>query len=191
MDRDLEPEIVVYMGGCCGDLVTALIDPTDSGLDQNHGTVKLTPDRQRLKKPYLFANNIEKKQYINDIALRYQSLPSHDIDYHVFSKHRFTGIAVSDADTASWAAERFRDVHRPEVWHSVQKSCNIQSVDHYAEQLLHYGRMIRELTTNVIDVRDIRQGHAVSLLENMLGRDLDPVALDFYHDWLSCASSSI
>lgn len=188
MESDLDTTLVVYMGGCCGDLVTALIDHTNVGLYVAFRTIRLSPQRQRLKKPHEFVDNHAKDNYLSDISRTYKSVPSHDIEYHACRKHSFVGIAVTDASTALWAAHRFRNVHRPAVWHSVMQACGIQHVEQYAQLLLDYGSMICNRTDHLIDVGAIRHGELLPQLELILGRDLDQAARNCYRNWLDMQS---
>lgn len=176
------------MGGCCGDLVTALIDHTDVALNSTFRTVKLTKHRQRLKKHYEFADDQEKDNYLIDISRTYKSVPSHDIDYHVSRQHGFIGITVTDPSTALWAAKRFHDVHRPKVWHSVTRTCGIQHVEEYAQQLLDYSLWLGSRTDLLVDVKTVRQGTLLPQLESLLGRKLDNKAYTCYRNWLDMQS---
>ena len=172
-------KIVCYTGGTCGDLLSALIDPTDVELE--YGAVSHVMTRQRLKKPHAFANNEEKDQYLATMALRYQSIPSHDLDYHVSRNHRFIAITVQDFSVALWAAERFRKMHRPQVWQEMQSKCGANTIDDYAHMLIHYSNMVANLTADIVKLEDILSGQAI----NSLGKlDIDSPYKDLYQDWL-------
>ena len=80
-------DIVCYTGGSCGDLITALID--GKGAHFRNKAVMFEQDRLRFKKPHTFANDEEKDQYLNEIANKYRSIPSHDLQYHIKSGHDF------------------------------------------------------------------------------------------------------
>lgn len=188
MDSNLDITIVVYMGGCCGDLVTALIDHNDVDLNIAFRTVRLSEQRQRLKKHYEFVDDQEKDSYLNNISRTYNSVPSHDIDYHVSRKHKFIGITVTDPSTALWAAKRFRDAHRPRVWQGVVQACGIQHVEDYAQLLLDYSLMLSSCTDLLVDVKTVRQGTLLPQLESLLERNLDNKAHNCYRDWLDMQS---
>lgn len=191
MDGDLDTTIVVYMGGCCGDLVTALLDHTNVGLNISARTIKLTEDRQRLKKPYKFVDDREKDSYLKTISCSYKSVPSHDIDYHVSRQHSFIGITVTDPSTALWAATRFRDAHRPEVWHNITQTCGIQHVEEYAQLLLDYSSMLSSRTDFLVDVKTIRQGALLPQLELLMARNVGHKAHNCYRNWLDMQSGMI
>ena len=99
--------IVCYTGGTCGDLISAMIDYHDATFTV-FKTVKHADRRQRLKKPHLFTTTEEKNQYLVEVAQQYNSIPSHDLDYHVQQQHKFISIIVEDATVAQWAANRFK-----------------------------------------------------------------------------------
>lgn len=188
MESDLDTTIVVYMGGSCGDLVTAMIDHNDVGFNFGFDTVKLTPQRQRLKKPHEFVDDQDKDNYLESISRTYKSVPSHDIEYHTRRRHSFVGITVTDPSTALWAAQRFRYAHRPRVWQSMAEACGITHVEQYAQLLLDYGSMIRNRTDRLVDVKAIRQGELLPHLERALNRKLDSTAQQCYRNWLDMQS---
>lgn len=171
------------MGGACGDLITSMIDLQDSRLDVQSRTIKMPLHRQQLKKPHVFPDDLDKDRYLDSMALLYSSVPSHDIDYHVMRGHRFVGIRVQDLNMALWAAQRFRDVHRPEVWRSVTHHCNITSVAQYAQLMLDHGRMIGQHTVELLELEDIVSGRVVPALEHIIGRKLAADAVNYYSAW--------
>lgn len=183
MAGDLKILPVVYMGGTCGDLITAMIDMRDVTFDAVFPKIKMPMDRQRLKKPHTFSDDTEKDKYLNDIAMIYTSISSHDIDYHVRRKHRFVGIRVRDSNTAIWAAKRFQNVHRPQVWQSVSRACNIDTVEQYAQLMIDYGNMISQHTSSILELEDIVSGQVVSILENIIGCRLGRDAVNCYCNW--------
>lgn len=172
--------IVCYAGGTAGDLVCAMIDPTDASLENNF--VRHSPDRTRLKKPHLFESDLAKHLYIQSLFSRYTSLPSHDLDYHSRHAHDFITVAVKDTTTARWAAERFKTLHRPVVWQELQQSCGARSTDHYAQILIDYSSMIASKTTKVLMLERILSGHAVEDLSSLVQQEVDR---DLYDRWLA------
>ena len=182
LERDID--IVVYMGGCCGDLACALIDPTQASFNTLAGSVILPPERQRLKKHFLFPNDQHKDNYLEKMSMMYDSVPSHDLDYHVRREHRFIGILVRDHTTALWAATRFKHIHRPSVWESVQKSHSIYNVKQYAQMMLDYSNLLFDCTDIVVDLKDIVQGRALTVMSELTGHTFDIHAEDFYNNWL-------
>lgn len=169
-------KIICYTGGACGDVVTALFDSNGTSFKDN--TVMVDADRSRLKKPHEFANDQDKDQYIIDIAAKYQSIPSHDLAYHVCRQHEFIGITVQDWDTALWAAQRFKDLHRPHVWEEMSAACGAQTVEEYAQMMIDFSNLIAQHTDKIVTLESIRSGTALSntILQN--------TNKDFYQHWL-------
>jgi hypothetical protein len=174
---------VVYMGGCCGDLITGMLDLRDVGFDIAGSKMRMPLERQRLKQPYTFASDQEKDHYLQHISLEYTSVPSHDLEYHVSRAHWFLGIRVQDPDIARWAAQRFQQTHRPQVWHSVKKAWNIDNTEQYAQLLLDWSSKISAATPNILDLEDIVSGHIVPVLEHHIGRELERHAVNCYRNW--------
>lgn len=160
-------EIVCYAGGTCGDIITALIDPTESIIN-NNGTVKLPLDRSNLKKPHLFASDQDKLDYIARAGLLYNSIPSHDVEFHVRQSHNFIGIVIEHVDTAMWAATRFKLFHRPHVWEEMQRACGATTIEDYAEILMHMTRVIKQHTDRIITLESIRSGDAVNQIQKLV-----------------------
>lgn len=176
--------IVCYTGGTCGDLVTAVIDPTGAELNHDLKTVMHLAQRAKLKKPHLFASTEEKVCYINEVKSQYQSISSHDLDFHVSQRHSFISITVQDPSTALWAAERFKNCHRPQVWEEMQKFCGATSVKDYADILIHYSNMVTDHTTKLIQLEDIVQGKLTSVIEDIIEIPVSESGKAFYQSWL-------
>ena len=177
-------EIVCYMGGTCGDLITALIDRKDVTFNINKKTITHNPERTQLKKSNLFDSNLAKDQYIQDIGLRYGSIPSHDIQYHISRQHPFIGITVDDYDVALWAATRFKNIHRPHVWKEMQQVCCANSVEDYAQMMIAYSELIKLHTTRTVTLESIKNGYVVGHLEKILNITVDTGTNSLYTNWL-------
>lgn len=175
--------IVCYTGGTCGDLITALIDSTDAQI--KNGAVIHLAGRSRLKKFHLFNSTEEKNSYLTDIFQQYNSIPSHDLDYHVRQQHNFVSIVVNSFKTAQWAAKRFKSLHRPHVWEEMAKTCGAESVDDYGQLLLHYSAMVKKLTAHTLSLEKILNGYIVDDLENIIGQQLSNDSKLFYQLWLT------
>lgn len=172
-------EIICYTGGTCGDLITALIDSKDTSLYNN--AVAHTDSRSKLKKPHLFSNDKDKDDYIVEISKIYLSIPSHDLNYHIEKKHDFIGITVENLEVAHWAASRFKNLHRKEVWESMNKFCDAVTVDNYAKVLIDYSRMVVQHTNKIIKLEDIINKLAIQKLTEMGFKTCDE---KFYYNWL-------
>lgn len=172
--------VICFAGGTCGDLITALIDPT--GIEVKGSRIWLSEDRCRLKKPHLFPDRESKNLYLEQMTLIYKSLPSHDFDYHKGQK--FIGITVEDFGTAHQAATRFKNLHRPHVWQEMQNLCGAKTVEDYAQILIDFSRLIKSHAHLVIGLEDIVSGRAIEVLSN-LGIVTDNRAKSLYQHWLS------
>lgn len=179
--RDLK--IVCYTGGTCGDLITAMIDHRDATF--YFKAVMHDKQRQQLKKPLSFANDEEKDVYLQQISGQYNSIPSHDLDYHVKRKHQFISITVEDPKAALWAANRFKRLHKPHVWQEMQQACGSTTVEEYAEILRHYSNMVKQHTDKIIPLESIQQGSAIKELESVLSIQINQSGQTLYHNWLN------
>lgn len=175
--------IVCYMGGMCGDLLTALIDSTNMSFV--NGSVKLQNERSKLKKPHLFKTDDEKDLYISNVSKIFKSIPSHDLKYHVLRKHKFISIVVNDRRYSDWAATRFKNLHRPEVWHEMTKFSNCATVEQYSQMMLDYSNMIKkeEYSSKIINLEDILGGRLVEVLK-MHQTNLTNECESIYNSWL-------
>ena len=174
--------IVCYTGGTCGDLLSAMIDPRGAEI-QDSGSVFHAVSRTRLKKPHLFASDLDKDQYITSFA-GYHSISSHDTEYHIRRGHAFVSVGIQRLDTAIWAAQRFRDLHRPQVWQEMTARCGAETLEQYAQIMMDYSSMVANHTQDIVKLESIVQGTAVTELQDILGRPLQPDSVEFYHSWL-------
>jgi hypothetical protein len=168
--------IICYTGGTCGDVITALFDST--GTSYRGNTVMIDADRSRLKKPHEFANDTDKDQYLAEMSTKYRSIPSHDLAYHTNRQHEFIGITVRDQAVALWAAQRFKDLHRPHVWAEMTAACGAHTVEDYAQMMLHFSNLIVQHTNKIVTLESIREGTA---LQNPI---LENTNNNFYNIWL-------
>jgi hypothetical protein len=172
--------IVCYAGGTCGDLISAMLDARQCQICAN-GSVQLPRDRCRLKKPHEFTDNQAKLSYINRCVGYYNSIASHDAAFHQDQAHEFLAVTVNSMKNALWAAQRFRDLHRPHVWQEMQNLCGARTVNDYAEILQHFSRMVAQTCKWHIDLSDIVLGQAVARLQDQK-LDCDQT---FYDQWLN------
>ena len=168
-------DIVCYTGGTCGDLITALID--SQGAYFQNKAVMFKQDRLRLKKPHMFANDDEKDQYLNEITNTYRSIPSHDIQYHINRGHDFIGITVQDLNVAKWAANRFKELHRPHVWAEMTAVCGVTTVEGYAQTMINFSNLVIQHTDKIITLESIKAG---TVLQNQL---LSTGSKNLYQNW--------
>lgn len=176
---------VVYMGGTCGDLLASLLDWSGCSINPTTLAMQMPKDRQRLKKPHLFADDRERDQYVTDMGYKYKSLPSHDLSYHQRRQHDFISITVDAFPHALWAAKRFQSVHRPEVWKEVQQIHKINSIDDYANMILDYSSMIKKAATITVTLDSILSGQAIDRLEDLGFAVSEDVKQLHYPQWLN------
>lgn len=178
-------KIVCYAGGTCGDLIASIIDPQDAVLNLSNGTVSLPQQRTRLKKPHTFESESDKDQYIQSLSDTITSISSHDLDYHLSRQHEIIGITVQHFDIALWAAQRFKQLHRPHVWQEMQARCGASTVEHYAQTLIDYSNMLGKKTNKTIALEDVISSQAITALKNVLDIEVGPAAEDLYQSWMN------
>jgi hypothetical protein len=171
--------IICYTGGTCGDIITGIIDARD--IDFNGSSMETAPNRSRLKKPHTFADDFEKNAYVDSMKSLYNSLPSHDLEYHVRQGHDFISITVEDFNVALWAAERFKSLHKPYVWEEMQKFCGANTVEDYAQVLIDFSSMVKTHTDKILKLERIISGHAVEDLLQWVPDINDDI---LYQQWL-------
>ena len=152
--------IVCYTGGACGDMISAILDPTGTRFNN---TAMIIDDvyRTRLKKPHLFQSDLEKDQYLIEIEKKYKSIPSHDLDYHIRKKHNFIGITVQDKTVALWAATRFKRLHGAHVWEEMNTVCGVGTVEGYAQIMIDFSDLIKQHTDRIVSLESILAGIAL------------------------------
>jgi hypothetical protein len=160
--------IVCFTGGTAGDIISRIIDPAELSLD-----------RQRLKKPHLFSSSEEKDQYIKNSI--WNSLPSHDFEYHQARQHGILGIRCRDMQSAMWAANRFKATHRPHVWEEMSRASGATNIEQYAQMIIDFGNMIANYTNNVLYLDRIVAGHAIADLTDF---NIQTPGKDLYTEWL-------
>lgn len=168
-------EIICYAGGTCGDLITALID--SKGAYFQNKAVMFEQDRLRFKKPHTFADDTEKDQYLNAITNKYQSIPSHDLQYHSQRGHDFIGITVQNTSVANWAANRFKELHRPHVWAEMAAVCGVNTVEDYAQTMIDFSNLVIQHTDRIITLESIKDG---TVLHNPI---LKNAGKNLYQNW--------
>jgi hypothetical protein len=172
-------DIICFMGGACGDIVVASLDPTDTQINGNRISMPL--HRQLLKKPHLYRTSEDKDVYLDFIGRHYRSVPSHNTEYHIEQKHNFYSITVDDMSVAQWAAQRFKDLHQPKVWDEMTRVINCNSVEDYANFLKNYSGVVKG-KANIIRLEDIIGGNLANYIE------VDQNGKDMYYNWLNTQS---
>lgn len=176
--------VICYTGGTCGDLVTAVIDTKGCSLANNKSAVCIDRKRSAFKKPHLFVNDIEKKQRINKMKLKYRSIPSHDSEYHLLSNDSIIGIVTCDKDVAFWASNRFKDLHSNSVWTEMTNYCNAFDITEYSQVIIDFSKMLQTNNSNNLYLEDILSGNLLKRLNEMNIVTCEN-GEEFYFNWLS------
>lgn len=175
--------VVCYLGGTCGDLVTAMFDPSKASLNEN--SVSLVPEVTQLKKPHLFSSDSDKDQYLLDVN-QYKCIASHDTAYHMSKKHEFISIVSDDMNVNTWAADRFKNLHRPHVWEEMSRYSGACTVPEYAQLIVDYSHLVRGYTKQLITLSDIVNGNLIDVIKQWT--DVTDDAKDLYAQWLSAGN---
>lgn len=173
-------ELILYMGGCCGDIITGLIDT--KGISIESGKCVILEQRERLKRSFSFENDTQKDEYIKDASVYWKSLPSHDAEYHIQNNHKYLGVVCSDRNTALWAATRFRGFYSDTVWNRMSEVSGAKTIEDYAQSIMDFSYWIKTKASSTIELLDIVHGNAIDKLK--LLTELDSSANIMYTQWL-------
>ena len=170
-------DIVAYTGGSCGEMVTAVIDPT--GYHFNGRYLELLKyDRSKLKnREWDFSlSNIDRDNVINELALKYKSLPSHKIDYHVLRKHDVIFIDSTEPGIDEWVFNRLHDIHGKNEWLNLEKDKEV-----FFNNLQENQQVMLSIAKRVIKLRDILEGKLIDVLKTYVSTPLNE---SLYYTWL-------
>lgn len=176
--------LVVYMGGCCGDLVSSIIDWGYSDIHFTEKRMIMSPERERLKQFHEFKDDDEKDKYIKTISKIYKSIPSHDLNYHERKNHSFIGIVSEDKKIAHWASMRFKNCHTSEMWNRILQSYNIKTTEDYAKLIIDYSDMLKTKTKNILFLERIISGKLIDDLSKIIDKNFEKIDHSRYHQWL-------
>jgi hypothetical protein len=88
---------------------------------------------------------------------------------------------VQDFTIAMWAADRFRNLHRPHVWQEMQSKCGASTIEEYAQMLIDYSNMVVHNTDCIVKLEDIRNGQAIDALKKL---GINNPRKNLYLNWL-------
>jgi len=171
-------DIICYAGGMCGDLVTSVIDSTDSML--SNARIYTIMDRSKLKSNLFLHTEEDQLKYIKEMETRYLSIPSHSIDLHVKYKHSFITVYTENYDLALWCATRFKNLHTHDVWSTLTNGDG--SVESYATTIIQSCKYSQAHTDKIIMLEDILSGNLLSTLSKYVKTPLNE---KLYQEWLS------
>ncbi len=126
----------------------------------------------------------EKNQYLQTVAQQYKSISSHDLDYHIQKQHKFVTIEILNWDTAVWAANRFKQLHRPHVWEEMQKACGASTVESYAQAIMDSAQLSKRYADFAVTLESIRHGTVDKDLK-LHGFEVSQSAKELYQSWLN------
>lgn len=170
--------VVSYMGGCCGDLVSALIDPTSAKF--TGANILLSKHREFFKLHPEDSVEVKNAAYA-EMSQHYLSAPSHQLGYHLDQGHPVMGIAVQDRTLALWAAHRFRSLHLPRVWDKVCTNMNISSEKEYADALISFSDKLLLHNQPSIDLENVVDGTLMVVLRD---HGIESPESGIYQEWL-------
>jgi hypothetical protein len=172
--------IVCFMGGTAGDLVTALLD--SSGVIVSPFSAEVPAMRTQLKKPHLFRSNDEKDILV---AIANTSISSHDYAYHLDRQHKILCVVVTDLESALWAATRFKELHRDHVWAEMSAKCGATTITEYAQMYIDFSIAVKENPNAlIIDLKDLLSGNLLNCIKE-LNIPLADNAAELYNIWLN------
>lgn len=165
--------IILYQGGGCGNMVSAVIDATGS-LFMSTGHVIFDSNRRTLQQTFYedHIEDIDRDKILETSTCK--SIHSHSFDYHIRRKHDFIFIDCDDPKYIQWVCDRFNKIH--EVLHKNTPELNltpsyIKSIS--AKVLPH--------TTKVIPIADILEGRLLDTLSKYVDT---PLNSEIYYKWL-------
>ena len=170
------------MGGTYGDLVSGLIN---ENIKVNDVKKIAVPDAEasRLKKPHLFSSDYEKNQYLEEAAQKFNSISSHDADYHIRNNHKFLAIVVDNYDSALRCAHRFKVSHRDVVWNEMITKCGANSVEDYANAILNFSHMIKNHATWVVSTTEIENEEILLRIQEIQNVPIQSQVYQMYKQW--------
>lgn len=168
--------IVSFAGGLAGDLVSAVIDSTDCFLLPN-GKVNMFTYRKKLKQGATLTEEY-KDEFVSTVSTIYQSIPSHDWEYHLQKKHTTLSIDVKDPELYKFAAKRFISLNQPGL---VNKLFGINSIEEFVPILTDITKKHIAISSHVIYFDDIINGKLIEKLELITSTELNT---EFYNEWL-------
>jgi hypothetical protein len=176
--------IVCFAGGTSGDLVVSVLDPKNCDYNPSQGKVKISKDRSVMKKFWQFTNTKQKKDAIKNGFENYDSLPSHDVDFHIdHGQDKVIGITCFDKDLRDRSATRFKNLHSNQVWDSLTKVSKTETIEQYSDDILQISRKLERAFTT-IDLKEIIKGNLISRLTEM-EYTISDESLEIYKKWMA------
>jgi hypothetical protein len=165
--------IILYQGGGCGNMVSAVIDSTGS-LFLSTGHIVFDSKRRTLQQSF-YVNQLtdEDRDRIIENST-FKSIHSHLFDYHITRKHDFIFINCDDSKYINWVCDRFNHIH--EVRNKNQSDAKITP-----EYIKEVTAKVIPHTNKIIPISDILEGRLIDTLSKYVDTTLD---VDLYNKWL-------
>ena len=159
--------IITAIPGACSDIVSSVIDPTDSYLSPKGHVIFLHPDRKVLKYPDINTLNISKMLEVSN--QRYNSISSQysKIINQQDSVNQYINVDVTDDYSLDWCVARLKILF-PKIVIERNKLKN--------EIICH-----RDYADQTINLRDVLSGNLITVLSKHVPTILNE---ELYHKWL-------
>jgi hypothetical protein len=167
-------DIVVYVPGSCGEMITAVID--DTGYSYNGLLCNLIEyERSKLKNPEWdkILTDEDRDNVIQELSLKYKSLTSHKFQYHVDRQHDVIFIDASEDNLIEWSNNRLYQLYGNALWINPDKQINLARAHKAHELMLSSAKRI-------IKLRDILEGRLIDVLKQYVSTPLNE---DLYYRW--------
>jgi hypothetical protein len=70
----------------------------------------------------------------------------------------------------------------------MQSNCGANTIEDYAQMLIHYSNMVVNHTENIVKLEDILAGQAIDSLEKL---GIDNLDKNLYQTWLALQNSTV
>jgi hypothetical protein len=165
--------IILYQGGGCGNMVSAVIDSTGSLLLPT-GHIVFDSKRRTLQQNF-YVNQLTDEDrdriILND---NFKSIHSHSFDYHIKRKHDFIFIDCDDPKYINWVCTRFNYIHE------IQNK-NKPEIKITPEYIKEITAKVTPHTNKIIPIRDILESRLIETLSKYVDT---PLNVDIYNKWL-------
>jgi hypothetical protein len=163
---------ILAMGGCCGDLVSAVIDPTLCFVIGDR--VKLDNSRSLKSRAYKLISDTERINLLQES--KFLSLACHWTELILAHSIPYISVAADTFADAQWASARF---------HRFMKASGANvTATNTASDIMIYTDYIRSGKHAIIHltVNEIRQGMLIDRLKTVIAT---PLSTQIYNDWLN------
>lgn len=165
--------IILYQGGGCGNMVSAVIDSTGS-MFMSTGHLIFDSKRRKLQQAFYETNLTDEDRDNVILNSTCKSLHSHEFDYHIKRKHDFIFIDCDDSKYIDWVCNRFNKIHVVIYKNQPDMFLKPAYIRHVTEKVTPYANKI-------IPISDILEGRLIETLSKYVDT---PLKVDLYNKWL-------